>query len=150
MSVICPLCKRVCDDNTEQAVSVELYKACVICKFKKGDGSDAELNRVIDLNKKRSARELSLNVVIPKPNKEHSMDCNTCGKEMHFMVGWFDEEHDHPKLAHNLFHCDCGVICIERIGSSNVNMWIAPNSVEPTVVPTRPMFANGTEDGVIK
>ena len=130
--IICPKCKRQCDADSEQAVSVEWYQECVTCRFVKGDGTEAELKDVAAEAKNRRERpDVQETVEIPAPASDKKKDCLRCGKEMHFLVGWFNEDETVMNLAHNVYHCECGVMCRESVGDLKGETWLTPGLLEP-------------------
>ena len=52
--VDCPSCERVWPAHTEQAICVELYDECQVCKFSGNDpGGVAEMTRIIEVQNER-------------------------------------------------------------------------------------------------
>jgi len=56
--MICPKCERDWNPDTEQAMSVELFKECYSCKFGEGNGNKAEQLRLFEAIELRLGREI--------------------------------------------------------------------------------------------
>jgi hypothetical protein len=55
----CPKCSREWDEDSEQAICIELYSVCYGCKFgPDGDGTKADNLRMMEMREYRTGREI--------------------------------------------------------------------------------------------
>jgi len=60
--ITCPKCTRQWDEGCEQHACISKFQQCLFCYFVKGDGTQAELQQVIDLKEAWDRQEME-NVV---------------------------------------------------------------------------------------
>lgn len=134
----CPVCPRSWDDNSEQAVCIEMFNECIVCRFGvKGPGSHSgiqeELDKISAEAKRRNtpAEVAEVPEVVPVKKQQEPPSCINCAASMQFVSGHFLEN---PRRAHNLYHCTCGTICREDVYPERREVWLHPDSVIVSVI----------------